>query len=92
MMTDLGAALRPHPDVIAKRLKDKTAVLVHMGTNSIFELNETGAKVWELLAEGVSTEGIVRQLVEQFEVEEVQAADEVKRLITQLRTNQLLAS
>jgi len=90
-MTDLGVALRPHPDVIAKRL-DKTAVLVHMGTNSIFELNETGAKVWELLAEGVSTEGIVRQLVEQFEVEEVQAADEVKRLITQLRTNQLLAS
>jgi hypothetical protein len=92
MMTDLGAALRPHPHVIAKRLDETAVVLVHMGTNSIFELNETGAKVWELLAEGVSTEGIVRQLVEQFEVEEVQAADEVKRLITQLRTNQLLAS
>jgi Coenzyme PQQ synthesis protein D (PqqD) len=90
-MTDLDAALRPHPDVIAKRL-DQTAVLVHMGTNHIFELNETGAKVWELLAEGVSTEGIVHQLVEQFEVEEEQAADEVKRLITQLRNNQLIAS
>jgi len=92
MMTDLAAPLRPPPDVIAKRLDETAVVLVHMGTNSIFELNETGAKVWELLAEGVSTEGIVRQLVEQFEVEEVQAADEVKRLITQLRTNQLLAS
>jgi hypothetical protein len=89
-MTDLDA-LQPHPDVIAKRL-DETAVLIDIGTNCIFELNETGAKVWELLTEGVSIDGIVRQLVEQFEVEEVQATDEVKRLITQLRTEGLIAS
>src|SRR5215510_5014894 len=53
---------RPNPDVIAKRLDD-AAVLVHLGTNRIFELNGTGMRVWELLGQGLGVDGIVRRLV-----------------------------
>jgi hypothetical protein len=90
-MTDrnVEAPLRQNPDVVARRL-DNTAVLVNIATNRIFELNETGAKVWELLGEGVDTDGIVRRLVDEFDVEERQAADEVKNLIVELQTEGLL--
>jgi Coenzyme PQQ synthesis protein D (PqqD) len=83
-------AQRINPEVIAKRL-DESSVLVHLGTNEIFELNETGTRVWELLGEGVDIDTIVRHLVDEFEVEEGRAADEVKNLVMQFETSRLLA-
>ena len=48
--------LRPNPDVIARHLGDG-AVLVHIPTNQVYELNHTGARVWELMA-GAYTPGV----------------------------------
>jgi hypothetical protein len=83
--------LRTNPEVIAKRL-DEAAVLVDIATNRIFELNETGTRIWELLGQGFDTDCIVRRLVNEFEVEDAQAVDEVKSLLEQLRTEGLLVS
>jgi hypothetical protein len=83
--------LGPNPEVIAKRL-GQAAVLVHIPTNRIFELNETGTRVWELLGQGLDPHHIVRQLVEEFAVEHDRAAEEVRRLLVQLRTEGLLVS
>jgi len=81
--------LRQNPDLIARRF-DSTAVLVNIATNRVFELNETGAKVWELLGEGVGADEIVQRLVGEFDVEEQQAADQVRNLIVQFETEGLL--
>jgi hypothetical protein len=81
--------LRQNPEVVARRF-DNNTVLVNITTNRIFELNETGAKVWELLGEGVDIDGIVRRLVDEFDVEEWQAAGEVKDLIAQFQTEGVL--
>jgi hypothetical protein len=70
---------------------DQEIVLVHVGTNRIFELNESGAKVWRLLDEGCDVDEIVRRLTEEFDVDETQAADEVKNLVAQLWAERLLA-
>jgi len=83
-------ALRPNPDVISKRL-DSGAVLVHIPTSRIFELNETGTLVWDLIGAGSTPAQITSQLVKSFEVDEVQAADEVTSLVEQLRAEGLLA-
>jgi hypothetical protein len=40
--------LRPEDDVVSRRLEDEV-VLVHLRTNRIYKLNETGARLWELL-------------------------------------------
>ena len=91
-MTDLvdrDMALRLNPNVIAKRF-DRVTVLVHISTNRIFELNETGARVWELLGQGLDVDRIVHHLVDEFDVDEAQAADELKNLLMQLRTEGLL--
>ena len=83
--------LRPNPEVIAKRL-DQTTVLVDISTSRIFELNETGTRIWELLGQGLDVEQIVHHLVSEFEVEDSQAAEELKTLLSQLRDQGLVAT
>jgi Coenzyme PQQ synthesis protein D (PqqD) len=87
----LDLVLRPNPEVIAKRL-DQTTVLVDISTSRIFELNETGTRVWELLGQGLNVEQIAQHLVSEFEVEDSQAAEELKRLLSQLRDQGLVAA
>jgi hypothetical protein len=82
-------ALRPNSDVIAKRL-DQVSVLVHIPTNRIFELNETGSRVWEMIGESLNPDQIVQRLADEFDVEEAQVADEVNELLTRLRNEGLL--
>ena len=86
---DPDIALRPSPEVISKRL-DEATVLVHIPTNLIFELNETGTRVWELLGQGLDTNTIVGFLVEEFDVDKARASNEVNDLLIQLRTKDLL--
>ena len=83
--------LRPNPDVIAKRL-DQATVLVEISTSRIFELNETGTRIWDLLGQGLNVEQIVQHLVLEFEVENSQAAEEVRTLLSQLRDQGLVAT
>ena len=82
--------LRPKPDVIAKRL-DQDTVLVDISTGRIFELNETGTRVWELLGQGLNVEQIVQHLISEFEVEDSRAAEELKTLLSQLQDQGLIA-
>ena len=86
---DPDIALRPSPEVISKRL-DEATVLVHIPTNRIFELNETGTRVWELLGQGLDANTIVGFLVEEFDVDKARASNEVNDLLIQLRTKDLL--
>ena len=83
--------LRPNPEVIAKRL-DQDTVLVDISTSRIFELNATGTRIWELLGQGLNVEQIVQHLVSEFEVEDSEAAEELKTLLSQLRDQGLVAT
>ncbi len=87
----LDLVLRPNPEVIAKRL-DQTTVLVDISTSRIFELNETGTRVWELLGQGLNAERIIQHLVLEFEVADSQAAEELKTLLSQLQNEGLVAA
>ena len=82
---------RPNPEVIAKRL-DQDTVLVDISTSRIFELNETGTRIWELLGQGLNVEQILQHLVSEFEVEDSQAAEELKTLLSQLQDQGLVAA
>jgi len=83
--------MRRNPEVIAKRL-DQTTVLVDISTSHIFELNETGTRIWEMLGQGLEAEGIVQALVREFDVTDAQAADEVNNRLLRLRAEGLLTS
>jgi Coenzyme PQQ synthesis protein D (PqqD) len=78
--------LRPAEDVVARRLGDET-VVVNLRTNLIYELNRTGARLWELLADGCDRPELERRLAREFDVE----ADTLRREIDALLSSLLAA-
>ena len=59
-------------------------VLVHLRTGQIYELNATGARIWELLSEGCGQTDIVRQLLQEYEVSEAEAHAQLGSLLDTL--------
>ena len=75
--------LAPAADVAARRLGDEV-VLVNLRTNLIYELNRTGARLWELLAEGCDRREIERRMLADFEVDEETLRAEIGELLGSL--------
>jgi len=86
-----NSTVRPSPDVVARRL-DRAGVLVHLPTNRIFELNETGMRVWEMLSDGESLANMVDRLVNEFDVDSARASREVNELLVRFRAEGFLNS
>jgi hypothetical protein len=57
-----------------------TQVLVCLRTNQIFELNRTGARIWELMTSSASPDAAVSQLLDEFDVTREVAAAELLQL------------
>lgn len=77
-MTPENKHPRPNPDVIAQPMGD-AIVLLNLKTNLFYELNETAARLWELLSSGVEIEQIENTMLDEFDVEleELQAEIEI---------------
>jgi hypothetical protein len=60
--------LRVSPAVTSQRIGDD-AVLIDLRTNEIYEMNRTGARMWQLLGDGLDVDDIKRQLEAEFEIE-----------------------
>jgi Coenzyme PQQ synthesis protein D (PqqD) len=74
---------RPHEDVVSERLGDEL-VLVHLGTNEVFALNETGARFWELLVAGGSRAAIEERLLAEYDVGRRELAAEIDAILAEL--------
>jgi hypothetical protein len=79
----------PNPDAVFKRLDDE-AVVVHLATNRIFTLSQTGARFWELLAAGKPRLDIESELCHEFDVTEAQLSAEIDSLVQALVAEDLL--
>jgi hypothetical protein len=75
--------IRPSPDVVFEQLEGEL-VLVHLRTNRIYSLNRTGARVWELLGEGLNRTEVLEQLEREFVVARDEVEREVDALLEQL--------
>ncbi len=76
-------------DLIVFRYVAGEAVLVPISAqvadlNAIFALNETAARIWELLEGKRTLLLVVEMLVEEYEVSPQEAAQETLRLVNQL--------
>lgn len=78
------------PEVLSESIGDEV-VLVHMGTDCIYELNHTAGFVWTLLRDGCTRDEIVRQVREQFTVDEDRFRHELEDFIRALTRDRLLA-
>jgi hypothetical protein len=85
--THIAAKFRPSPDVIARHV-GPSAVLIHLESNSIFELNATGSRIWALLEQGLDRDALCAQLQQEFDApsgELQQAVDELLSALTRER-------
>jgi Coenzyme PQQ synthesis protein D (PqqD) len=84
-----GSLPRPNPNV-AFKIVDDEAVLVHLETNRIFTLTETGARFWQLLAEGRDRPAIEQELLREYDVAEPDLVAEVDSLLRELAAEDLV--
>jgi hypothetical protein len=71
-----GARYMIPEEVLTAHLQDE-AVLLHLGTKRYFRLNATGARIWQGLERGYSTDELLASLCERFNVEAKEAADAI---------------
>src|SRR5438067_1775479 len=84
-----GEVFVPSPDVVAQRLGSEI-VLVHLGTNHVYELNRTGTRLWELLISGLGPLAIHRQMLGEYEVDPAALTQEIEELMAGLLAEQLV--
>src|SRR5262245_4202632 len=86
---DLAAAIRPASDVIARKFGE-AAVLVRLPTNSIYELNATGARIWELLSSGQTRAEVVEALQLEFDIDAASVNEAVDGMLEVMRAEGLI--
>ena len=84
-----GSRILRDPNVLAKRADDQI-VLVHLETNRIFELNRTGAFLWDALAEPSSRAELEERLALELDVDREELAREIDELLGQLMSERLV--
>ena len=85
----LHMTFRPSPDVVAQRIGAEV-VLVNLQTNQIYELNRTGARLWELVTAGHDRGELQQQLQAEFDVDEAALTAEIDAFLTALEREQLV--
>jgi hypothetical protein len=60
--------MHPHPSLVFTRLDATEAVLLHLDTKRYYTLNETGARIWELLQQGRCAYEIARALQDDYAI------------------------
>jgi pyrroloquinoline quinone biosynthesis protein D len=80
---------RTSSDTVSRRLGD-AAVLIRLSTNRIYELNSTGARLWDLLQGDRSLDDIVDTLCNEFDGPSATIRADVDELLQQLTAEGLV--
>ena len=69
--------------VMARQVGDETVIL-DLATGTYFGLNPVGARLWQMIGEGMTLGRACDVLLEEFEVERAQLDADVKSLVADL--------
>ena len=83
--------LRPGPHVVSRQV-GAGAVVIHLRTNQIYELNSQGARVWRLIQDGLSRDAIVEVLTDEFDAGQMNLAGDVDALLSTLTEAELVVA
>jgi hypothetical protein len=75
--------VRVSHDVLAQEVSGET-VLLHLGRERYFGLNELGTRVWQLLGEHDNLGAVLARLLEEYDVEEQRLRADLEQLAQQL--------
>lgn len=86
------SSLRPRSDVVYTTLDEEESVLLDLNTRRYYTLNETGARIWELLDEDHSPGEIAAHLAQEWAISEEEAQRHVEDHLEELQEEGLLES
>ena len=75
----------------ASRIIGGEAIILTPQDSKIRNLNETGSRIWEILAEKPTVGDIIRRIHAEFEVTEAQAQSDVVTFLEQMMAKGLVA-
>jgi hypothetical protein len=90
-MAQDDATLRLRQEGLNWREIDGEVVVLDIERSHYLNLNETGCVLWLLLAEGATPRQLVDKLIEEFDIDEATARDDVDAFVASCRENGLLA-
>ena len=73
-----------HPSVICRELAGET-VLLNLESGVYYGLDAVGTRVWQLLQQGKTIDGVCEVMVEEYDVVIDVLRDDVSRLVSELR-------
>lgn len=87
-MDYLEKCYQKDPDMVSRKIADEV-ILVPIRQNvgdleSIYTLNETAARIWELIDGKIKVEGIKEKILEEFEVTPEEAEKDLREHLRQL--------
>jgi hypothetical protein len=82
--------LAHHPDVISTTLPNGEMVLLHLDAKQYYTLNDTGARIWELIGKDLPLAEIAARIESIFDVTPDRAQNSVERLVADLLVQKLL--
>ena len=83
-MWSVDTACRPDPSVVFTRLGETDGVLLHLNRKRYYSVNETGARLWELLQEQPQPHHLAQALMNEYVIEAPQALTTVVTFIERL--------
>lgn len=89
-MAQDDATLRLREEGLNWREIDGEVVVLDIERSHYLNLNATGCVLWLLLAEGATKRQLVVKLMQQFDVDEPTAREDVQTFLTSCRANGLL--
>ena len=82
-------AFKVAPHAAWRRVEGEIVIL-DLNTSLYYSLNEVGARIWELLASGMSPHDAAERIFEEYETERGTARRDVEKLILELTKDKLL--
>lgn len=58
--------------------------------NGIFMLTDSGKFLWDKIREGADSEGLVKALIEEYEIDEATASEDVSQFLEKLRAFEII--
>ncbi|WP_428245400.1 PqqD family peptide modification chaperone [Ferrovibrio sp.] len=92
MNEEAATAMFRRTDRILTAAVGEELLMMSAAEGKYFNLNDVGTRIWELLAQPVSVEGLVKALTDEYEVDADTARAQVLEFMVALRTRGLLAS
>ncbi|RLB87812.1 MAG: hypothetical protein DRH26_14825 [Deltaproteobacteria bacterium] len=83
------------PDVIARQIEDEYIIIPLVGgigniDDCLFSMNKTGKKIWDMLDGIKSLNGIVGDLILEYDIQKDQAKKDVKGFLQELFDRQIV--